>query len=267
MQSQGPGLVCPRFARLASTGVALRSTEGVIVEVLAMYRWTASSLLSAVAWVLLASAATVVAAEDAGGDGSSPDVDLVRTHVLRYFSGLPGYRPGDLISQSQVKPLLGQLTKLGLELPDPKALLARVPADGSFLARELRTRQGREFMRHLGGTPQAYDRMERVSQMKRGQQTVRELIARGRKGADVFDYFANQPDGKKAGKLMAQRGQSSNFNQQTGKIYTVDQLLAELKKLQPPKAETGESAKKSPPRVSNPRAAQPATAPGGSSGS
>jgi len=165
----------------------------------------------------------------------SAAADPVRAYVLQYFASLPGYRPGDLISQSQVKPLLGGLPELGVELADPEALVARVPADGSFLVRALRTRQGREFMRYAAGAPNIYDRMDKMSRMRRGQKTVRELISRGRKGADVFDYLANDPDGEKAGKLMARRGQSSDFNKQTKKIYTVEELIEALKNPAPAK--------------------------------
>ncbi len=209
-------------------------------------------VLLAPAALLLAAFALPEYAQAARPNGPPDDFQPFRSHVLRYFAGLPNYQPGDLITQSQVKPLLAQLVNLGFPLTDPEALLARVSPDGSFLARELRTRQGRDFMRYLSGTPEAFARMERVARMKRGQQTVRDLVARGRKGADVFDYFAGTSDGKKAGKLMARRGQASGFNKQTEKLYTVDQLLAELNKMLP-SSKAGNTAKTAPVRVKNTR--------------
>jgi len=181
--------------------------------------------------LLVAGGLLLSGAGSAENEETSAGFQPIRAMVLGHFSRLPLYREGDLISQGQVGPLLGDLARLGLELPDPKGFLERVPAEGSFLVRQLRTRQGREFMLHLSGSPAAYERLERLAAMKRGKKTVAELIRRGKKGAGVIVYFAEEPDGKKMGRLMARRGQSPNFNESTGKIYTVAQLLGELKKL------------------------------------
>jgi hypothetical protein len=189
------------------------------------------SIKRAAAALLLAGGLLLSGTRGAEEEETSPEFQPIRAMVLQHFSRMPLYREGDLISQGQVQPLLGNLARLGLDLPDPKAFIERVPAEGSFLVRQLRTRQGREFMLHLAGSPAAYERLERLAAMKRGKKTVAELIHRGEKGAGVIVYFAEEPDGKKMGRLMARRGQSPNFNESTGKIYTVEQLLGELEKL------------------------------------
>jgi len=181
--------------------------------------------------LLLAGGLLLSGARGAEKQQTSPEFRPIRAMVLQHFSRLPLYREGDLISRGQVQPLLNGLARLGLELPDPKGFIERIPSEGSFLVRQLRTRQGREFMLHLAGSPAAYERLERLAAMKRGKKTVAELIRRGEKGAGVIVYFAEEPDGKKMGRLMARRGQSPNFNESTGKIYTVQQLLGELEKL------------------------------------
>lgn len=189
------------------------------------------SIARQVAALLLAGGLLLSGAPGAEKEGTSPAFQPIRALVLRHFSRLPLYREGDLISRGQVQPLLDDLARLGLELPDPKGFIERIPAEGSFLVSQLRTRQGREFMLHLAGSPAAYERLERLAAMRRGRKTVAELIRRGEKGAGVIVYFAEDPDGKKMGRLMARREQSPNFNESTGKIYTVDQLLDELEKL------------------------------------
>jgi hypothetical protein len=162
---------------------------------------------------------------------SPPGFKPIRAAVSQHFAQIPLQQMEDVISRGQVQPLLSELARLGLEVPDAKAFLERCPADDSFLVVQLRTRHGREFMRHLAGSPGAYEKLERVAAMKRGRRTVAEMIRRGEKGAEVFIYLAEEPDGRKAGRLMARRGQSPDFNQPTRKIYTVAQLLAELQKL------------------------------------
>jgi len=189
------------------------------------------SIKRTAAVLLLAGGLLLSGARGAEKEEPFPEFQPIRAMVLQHFSRMPLYREGDLISQGQVQPLLGGLARLGLELPDPKGFIERIPAEGSFLVQQLRTRPGREFMLHLSGSPAAYERLERLAAMKRGKKTVAELIRRGEKGAGVIVYFAEESDGKKMGRLMARRGQSPNFNESTGKIYTVDQLLGELEKL------------------------------------
>jgi len=196
-----------------------------------MPRLAAIAVLLAGAALTPASAAAPARAPGPDKRAGSPAFQPIRSFVLQYFSRLPDFRKGDLISQGQVRPLLEHLTGLGLAVPDPKDFLARVPAEDSFLVRQLRTRQGRKFMRHLSGVPGVYDRLERLAAMKRGRKTIVELIGRGKKGAAVIVYFADEQDGQKMGRLMARRGQSPDFNKSTGKIYTVDQLLDELENL------------------------------------
>jgi hypothetical protein len=189
------------------------------------------SIKRTVAVLLLAGGLLLSGARSAEKEEPLPGFQPIRAAVLEHFARLPLHREGDLISRGQVQPLLGHLARLGLELPDPKGFLERIPPEGSFLVSQLRSRQGREFMLHLSGSPAAYERLERLAAMKRGRKTVTELIRRGEKGAGVIVYFAEDPDGKKMGRLMARRGQSSNFNESTGKIYTVAQLLGELEEL------------------------------------
>jgi len=155
----------------------------------------------------------------------------VEKAVSHHFAAVPGYRTGDIISRGQVAPLFGRLDTLGFSVADRQEILEKVPPDGDFLVRQLRTPAGLKFMRRIAPHADAYDRLERISSLHRGKQTVKELIGRGVKGADVIGYFASDPDGKKANRMMSKSTKGGrNFDKPTGRIYTQRTLLDELRR-------------------------------------
>ncbi|MCE5269211.1 MAG: hypothetical protein LLG00_15145 [Planctomycetaceae bacterium] len=158
-----------------------------------------------------------------------PQFSEVRQAVLRYFQARRDYRPGDLITRQTIAPLLGQLQQKGLPLPDSKQILESVPSDDGFLARQLATPAGRSFMRQVARYPDAYDRLDRLSRMPRGEQTVRDLI-RGPDGYKMLQYMTTTPGGEEMGRMLSNAPGAGDFNAPTGRIYTVDALLAQLEK-------------------------------------
>ena len=66
-------------------------------------------------------------------------------------------------------------------LPDDKQILERVPAKDEFLAEQLRTRSGRKFMRQISRYDNAYDRLDRLSRLPHGEQTVHRSDPRSRR--------------------------------------------------------------------------------------
>ena len=159
-----------------------------------------------------------------------PAWPAVEWAVKAHFAALPGYRPGDVVSRSQVEPLFARLDKIGFVVAEREGILEKVPPDSDFLVRQLRTNAGQKFMRRISRHPGAFDRLERISQLHRGKQTVRELIGRGSKGADVIAYLASDPDGKKANRMMSKPSKGGrDFAKPTGRIYTAEMLLQKLR--------------------------------------
>jgi hypothetical protein len=159
-----------------------------------------------------------------------PAFSAVKTTVERTLAADPDYRAGDILSQRQVARLLGELKKVGWEVEQSRKLLARVPADGEFLVRALRTPQGVPFMRRVSAMPDGYDRLDRMSRLPNGQQTVQKLIE-GPDGHKLIGYLAEARGGKEMGTMLGRTPQGADFNQGTGRIYTATQLLVELEKL------------------------------------
>jgi len=130
----------------------------------------------------------------AGNDKPLPPFKLVKETTLRHFSMLADYRPGDIITRSEVEPLFPHLKRMGWAMADRKTILHRVPADNDFLVRQLRTRQGRTCMREITNYPNAFDQLDRLSRLPNGLRTVRDLI-QTEGGSKVIKYFTTTPDG------------------------------------------------------------------------
>jgi hypothetical protein len=156
-----------------------------------------------------------------------PSMSEIKLAVLRHFQAKPDYRSGDLIAREEVDPLLAKLRQMGLPLPDAKEILARVPAKGEFLAKQLSTPNGRKFMRQINVYENGYDRVDRLSRIPLGEQTVRDLV-RGPGGYKMIEYMTTTPGGKHFAEEFASVPNGKNFNSPTGRIYTAEQLLVQL---------------------------------------
>jgi hypothetical protein len=187
------------------------------------WNWIAIALLG----VAAATAADPVASGGKAKPKPVPQFSEVTQAVLRHFQAKPDYRSGDLITRDDVAPLLGRIERMGLPLPDAKRILENVPAKDSFLVQQLGTPDGRKFMRRIAGYPNAYDRLDRLSRLPRGQRIVRELI-KGPGGEKMIEYMTTAQGGKELGKMLSDDPHGADFNAPTGRIYTVNMLLARL---------------------------------------
>jgi hypothetical protein len=160
---------------------------------------------------------------------SFPPLSQVREIVLRHFAMLPDYQPGDIIARSEVAPLFAQLELLGWTVSDRRVILKKVPAGNDYLIQKLRTRRGRKFMRRIADYPSAYDRLDRLSWLPRGRQTVHDLI-HGTGGHEMIKYLTTASGGTELGKMLSKTPKGTDFNKPTGRIYTAKMLLARLEK-------------------------------------
>ena len=120
-----------------------------------------------------------------------------------------------------------KLRQIGLPLPDAKQILEKVPAKDEFLAVQLHTPNGWKFMREISGYKGAYDRLDRLSRLPYGKQTIRDLI-RGPDGYKMIEYMTTTPGGKELGNQISNAPQGEAFNGKTGRIYTAKTLLLRL---------------------------------------
>ncbi len=158
-----------------------------------------------------------------------PKFALVVDYTHRYFHTQSGYRPGDIISSSQVEMLLQELRLIGWNVADSKVILRDVLGDNAFLCQNLRTQQGKKFMRQVAKLPHAYDRLDRLARLPYGERSIKRLI-NGPDGYKLIEYMTTSSGGRGLGVQLSQTPRGTDFNKPTGKIYDETQLLARLAK-------------------------------------
>ena len=163
-------------------------------------------------------------------DRPLPTLQAIEGVLARHFQTESEYRPGDIITRSQVESALDAVAALGWQVPGRDQLVKDALPDQAFLPRSLRTEKGREFMKHIKQDPGAYDRLDRLTAMPQGRQTVLALI-RGPEGWKMIDYMTRSPGGRNLGLQISNAPTGHDFNKPTGRIYTADALLARLRKL------------------------------------
>jgi hypothetical protein len=163
------------------------------------------------------------------GNEARPSFQEIAAYVEREFVNRTYYQAGDIISESEVKPLFAAFDRMGWKATDRLLILALVPDDTDFIVRQLRSTPGRKFMTKISGYPLAYDRIDRMTQLPRGRQLVHELVT-GVGGYEMLEYMTTTQGGKNLGKQLSRDPHGADFNKPTGRIYTVEALIARLKK-------------------------------------
>src|SRR3954468_22376848 len=148
--------------------------------------------------------------------------------IETYFRATGDYQSGDLITRSQIEKVLAKLKASGFKVNEAEEIAKLGLADDSFLARELSTAEGRQFMRKLAQHPGTFSHLDRLSTIPRGQSLVRDMI-RQKDGDKLVEYLATTKGGKNMGSMMAQARGGVDLNKPTGRIYTVEDLIDALK--------------------------------------
>ncbi len=152
----------------------------------------------------------------------------VQKAVATYFEGLPGYEDGSLIVRSEAQAALVRVEQAGWRVADGGEIARRVPGDSEPLARLLRTPAGRKFAVRVSESPEGYDRVDRLLRLPRGEKIVEDLV-RGPDGYKMIEYMTNGRGGAALGRQLERSPSGADFNQPTGRIYTVRALLERLK--------------------------------------
>ncbi|MEX0611172.1 MAG: hypothetical protein WD738_24160 [Pirellulales bacterium] len=156
-----------------------------------------------------------------------PEFVIIAHAVESYFASVPDYQAGDLISRAHIQGALACVDAAGWSVPNADEMVQLGLADSSTLVRQLSTPAGRKFMRKIAGQPGAYERLDRLTSIARGQAIVSDLIRR--KGGDEFvKYLATTKGGQNLGKQLAATRRGVDLNKPTGRIYTKDDLIAAL---------------------------------------
>lgn len=156
-----------------------------------------------------------------------PDFAKVAAAAGEYFATKRDYKDGDLISQQDIAAVLKNVAAIGWEVPNEKDVVELALPDGSFLVRALATPSGKNFARKVARVAGGYPHLDRLSQIPRGEQTIRDLI-RDPGGDKMIEYMATTKGGHNMSRMMAQVRDGVNLNKPTGRIYTSKELLDTL---------------------------------------
>lgn len=96
--------------------------------------------------------------------------------------------------------------------------------DRSFLAKQLTSKSGRAFSRHIAKFQLGYDQLDRLSHMPQGRSTIERLV-RGPDGWKLLEYMAKAPGGHELGRMLSETPKGGNFEKATGRIYTEMELV------------------------------------------
>jgi len=158
-----------------------------------------------------------------------PSFAEVEATVADYLATAKSQTAEDLLTTSHAIAILDAIEKLGWKLSDRGAIERRTVPDDAFLSKQLRTTAGRKFMGKISALPLGYDQLDQLSQMPQGRSTVERLV-RGPDGHKLLEYMTEEKGGRELAKMLS-KDSKQNLTQPTGKIYTAEQLLRELKTL------------------------------------
>ncbi len=156
-----------------------------------------------------------------------PKFNAFSAVVEDYFAGKKAYRPGDIISQGEVRDVFKKLKSMGWDVADQEEIRDLVLPDSSYMVVQLRTKRGRPFMSGLAKTPAAYDRLERFLRLPLSKREFQGLLD-GPDGYKMFEYMVTAPGGIVLGQQLSNIKEGRDFNKPTGHIYTVEQLVKRL---------------------------------------
>lgn len=166
---------------------------------------------------------------DAAEEGPPPSWEQVSRAIDKYFAADKSRQPLDIVTQSQAAPLFGELEKLGWNVADREEILARVPRDNEFIVKQLRSKQGRKFMREFARYPEGFDKLDQLAKLPHGKSTIERLV-KGPDGYKLLEYLNTAPGGANMQKQLARTPRGKGFTKETGRIYTAKALKDELKK-------------------------------------
>ncbi len=157
-----------------------------------------------------------------------PSFEAIEQAVREWSKSQPDLQSGGILSRTDAEAVLDRVEQLGWKIPARGAILESVLPDSDFLVQQLRSPAGTKFTARIGRFPQAFDRLDRLARLPHGKQTVRDLV-RTKGGDQLIEYLTTTPGGAEMGRMLSKTPSGAEFNKPTGRIYTIEMLLARLK--------------------------------------
>jgi hypothetical protein len=182
---------------------------------------------------IMAAIAILAATGRTAGNESKLSLEQVKEMVAAQFRTVPSYRPGDIISQSEVEAALRQLATYGFKPEDSQTIIDDTLSDSDPLVTLLRTERGRKYMAKVHGYTLIYDRLDRVTRASGGLTTL-EMLVRLPNGEKFSRLKSQLPKGvPDILELMPKKGNGfvrsiKGYEKPTGRIYSEADLVQRL---------------------------------------
>ncbi|MEM8681009.1 MAG: hypothetical protein AAGF97_16820 [Planctomycetota bacterium] len=160
-----------------------------------------------------------------------PTFEEVEAYVESQFPTTVNYKPGDLITKSEVAPVLSGLSSIGWNVQRPDLILDLVLDDNDYLVKELRTRKGKKLYDKVAKYPGVLSHLDRMRDMHGGKKTLEVFVQKTPNNADIIKTLVTTKRGKRFAKDVAKYPNGKDFNKPTDRIYRVQELLISLRKL------------------------------------
>lgn len=178
--------------------------------------------------------AAILEAADSVPIVKKPSANDLKQFVTQQFASQGGYREGDLVTREATEAMLKKLAEKGWQVENEDELLEQILPANDFLVKQLSDAKGRAFLRKIQSLPGGIDRLDRLARMPQGRNNVNDLIRKIPNGAEVVEAMATSKEGRRLGVALSKTRSGKNFNETTGKIYQLPELVKEMhERLQP----------------------------------
>jgi hypothetical protein len=179
-------------------------------------------------------------------EAANPTAGQIRQVIANHFVTLPDYKPGDLITEKDVKAVLEEMSNQGWQVPQSKVLSTSALKEGDALVGLLSTKDGKRLMRKVASYKLVYDRMDRVARVSGGQRMIRDLAklpdgeryVKMQTPAGVPDMLALLPK-KRSGQVRSIK----DYDKPTGRVYTEQDLALRIFQLFNAKGHTSSTSR------------------------
>jgi hypothetical protein len=161
--------------------------------------------------------------------GRIKSFDDVYRVVEHYFANQSGFVPGSLINRKMGHEVFNELKKRGWSCPHEKEIIERMLVEDEFLVSVLSTSKGQEFLGKIRAYPDGIDRLDRMSRLPYGKESVTDLVNKVPNGADWIKALTTTMQGMKVGESLSKAEKGKDFNKPTGRIYFVEQFVKHLR--------------------------------------
>lgn len=177
-------------------------------------------------WGALALVAVTAIAAMASQGPTFIEIERVAVEAAR----ARGLLVDDLLAHSDASAVFDKLAAVGWKVDQRDELARKTLPDSDYLVKELRTSDGKKFMRAVAKMPGAFDRLDRMSRLNTGKPVIKQLVA-AKDGAKMLEYMTSPTANPRLNNMLSGAPSDAQLGRPTGRIYTLNQLLIELKKL------------------------------------